>query len=95
MTYKINDIIYTKDGRRSGNLTVIAIHPYVCPEPLAFILAEENLDIPTIQYEAISDYGNVVRFTRINTKHFFTKPGHANEAHKYYNYYENYPEELL
>ena len=95
MTYKLNDILYTKDGRKSGNLTIIAIEPYICPEPLGIILAQKGTDIPTQQYVAISDYGNVIRFTRINPEQYFKTVGHATEGHKYHNYYENHPEELL
>ena len=77
---KPNDILYTKDGRRSGNLTIIEIL-----DPDAFV--------PTVV--AISDYGNIVKFmpsVRSLTKQFYLDTGTADSTHKYHNYKLNYPE---
>lgn len=91
MTYSINDILYTRDGRKSGNLTIIAV--------------DEAYDTKTHLYgsvlrlTAISDYGNIIHlYPDISTtfhKQYFKTLGKANSTHKYYNYYLNHPEALL
>lgn len=89
MTYQINDILYTKDGRKSGNLTIVDV------TQVQFWL---DSDETTTRYTCMSDYGN-----RIETylakpafhERFFTKPGKAKEGHKYYNYKQTHPEEFI
>lgn len=88
---KINDILYTKDGRKCGNCVVVSID-------LDHIVQMHGYDIdyPTIQ--VISDYGNLVtwRLSMSNlSKQFYKHTGVADSTHKYHNYRENYPEEFL
>lgn len=77
---KPNDILYTKDGRKSGNLVIIEILHSGSASPIAV---------------AISDYGNIVKFI-INmprlAKQFYLDTGTADPTHKYHNYKLNYPE---
>ena len=96
MTYEINDIIYTKDGRKSGNLTIVDKYPsdfskIVIPE------IKTNLEkkYPYI-YTVVSDYGNILKITRgFPVDQYFATPGKADSSHKYYNYKEKYPEEFI
>ena len=81
---KPNDILFTKDGRKSGNLTIIEVipnyHSYT---------AIINLVV------AISDYGNIIRFAyNLETlrKQFYLKTGRTTPTHKYHDYKLNYPE---
>ena len=79
------------DGK-SGNITVIRIMPnsmYVLPSGLE--LGPFNM------FEGISDYGNKVTWVESNElwKWFYKTLGTATETHKYYNYYESRPEELI
>lgn len=80
MKLQINDILYAKDGRKSGNLTLVDIYT-----------SHGILEV----YVFMSDYGNVVRST-LNalerSKHFFKTLGRAAEGHKYFNYKQNHPE---
>ena len=81
---KPNDILYTKDGRKSGNLCVIEVIDQVLPSTTI---------IPLVV--AISDYGNIVKFLHSPaelSKQFYTNTGTADSTHKYYNYKLNYPE---
>lgn len=87
MIYPNNTIFYTKDGRKSGNLTVI--HSYDAP------LYEERT---YRKYICMSDYGNLVKVSGIhlgNPKQFYKTTGIATSTHKYYNYIESHPEILL
>ena len=81
---KPNDILFTKDGRKSGNLTIIEVIPNY--HSYTGII---NLVV------AISDYGNIVKFI-INmprlAKQFYLDTGTADPTHKYHNYKLNYPE---
>ena len=81
---KPNDILFTKDGRKSGNLTIIEIIPNY--HSYTGII---NLVV------AISDYGNIIRFTyNLETlrKQFYLKTGKTTPTHKYHDYKLNYPE---
>lgn len=83
MNLQINDILYTKDGRKSGNLTLVDIYT-----------SHGVLEI----YVFMSDYGNIIRTTLNaleNSKYFFKIPGHATEDHKYFNYKQTHPEEFI
>jgi hypothetical protein len=81
---KPNDILYTKDGRKSGNLCVIEVI--------------DNYQLPSGIYPliiAISDYGNIVKFLHSPAelaKQFYTNTGTTDSTHKYHNYKLNYPE---
>ena len=89
MTYKINDILYTKDGRKAGNLTVVAVEPTK--------LFDNSLTTYNV-YICMSDYGNKVRSAFAEpafSKQFFKTPGKATQSHKFYNYKEQYPEEFI
>ncbi len=80
MKLQINDILYTKDGRKSGNLTVVDIY-----------ISHETLQV----YVLMSDYGNIIRTTLSafkNIKYFFKTIGHATKGHKYFNHKQNHPE---
>ena len=81
---KPNDILFTKDGRKSGNLTIIEVIPnYHSYAGITDLVV------------AISDYGNIVRFTyNLETlrKQFYLKTGTATPTHKYHDYKLNYPE---
>jgi hypothetical protein len=77
---KPNDILFTKDGRKSGNLTIIEILTSNATTPIAV---------------AISDYGNIVKFVPSPSKllkQFYLYTGTAGSTHKYHNYKLNYPE---
>lgn len=77
---KPNDILYTKDGRKSGNLVIIEI-------------LDPELMLPTVV--AISDYGNIVKFVpnvRNLSKQFYVNTGTTTPTHKYHDYKLNYPE---
>lgn len=81
---KPNDIVYTKDGRKSGNLCIIEVIDHVLPS---------GTIVPLVV--AISDYGNIVKFHHMPdklSKRFFTITGTADSTHKFYNYKLNYPE---
>ena len=88
--FEINDIIYTKDGRKSGNLTVVDINE------VSFW--KDHPDIKFTEYTCMSDYGNVVK-TLFGSpsfkKQFYSKPGKATSTHKYYNYKQSHPEEFI
>ena len=81
---KPNDILYTKDGRKSGNLCVIEVINHV-------LLS--GITVPLVV--AISDYGNIVKFNYIPerlSKQFYTNTGTADSTHKYHNYKLTHPE---
>jgi len=82
MTYQINDILYTKDGRKSGNLILIDKYMY-------------NTTLQVLVF--MSDYGNKVKTTEsaLRRNRFIKTPGKAIESHKYYNYKQNHPEEFI
>lgn len=90
--FKINDILYTKDGRKSGNLTIVDINPN-------YFLGRPGLPKsgPFTYVTAMSDYGNKVNFiSEINSfDYFFATRGKATKGHKYYNYKETHPEEFI
>ena len=84
---QLNDILYTKNGRKSGNLTVIDIVEG------SFIHGHA-----TYYVECISDYGNKIKlYPEMQNiyKQYYKQHGKAAEGHKYYNYYENHPEDLI
>ena len=85
MKLKINDILYTKDGRRSGNLCVIDV--------------KTNLNTALMYSEAytcLSDYGNrVIISSSSELEGFFKSIGKAKDGHKYYNYKMRFPEEFI
>ena len=82
---KPNDILYTKDGRKSGNLTVIEIK------------RDHHIrdDFVIDMLVAISDYGNIVKCIYSPDtlrKQFYLKTGKTTPTHKYHDYKLNYPE---
>ena len=91
MTYSVNDIIYTRDGRKSGNLVVIAVDEAYD--------TQTNLYGKVLRLTAISDYGNIIHlFPELSknfSKQFFKTLGKATPTHKHYDYYLNHPEALL
>lgn len=89
MKYQINDIIYTKDGRKSGNLCIVDI-VYVT------LFGDSEHLVP--KYICMSDYGNRVEtFLAFPStwKQFYKTPGKASHTHKYYNYKQTHPEEFI
>ena len=82
---QVNDILYTKDGRKSGNLTVISV------------TTKQRKGEDKLYYEFISDYGTIVSgFLHPSfDKQFFKTIGKATPTHKYYNYKHNYPEKFI
>lgn len=82
---QVNDILYTKDGRKSGNLLVISVSTKLYKGKESYF------------YEFISDYGNKISgfLSDKMSKQFYVKPGKATPTHKYYNYKENHPEEYI
>ena len=83
MKYQVNDIIYTKNGKVSGNLTIVDIRQ--------LDLTHSTITI----YICMSDYGNMVERTFLGagfSKYFYVRPGKAGPGHKYYNYKESNPE---
>jgi len=90
---KVNDILYTKDGRKSGNCVVVNINLDSTTQPFALNL---RIPIPTVQ--VVSDYGNLVTWhlnVKSLSKQFYKHTGVATATHKHYNYRENYPEDFL
>lgn len=87
MNYQINDILYTKDGRKCGNLIIVDI-----------VQTQVTKDTYLPIYTCMSDYGNMIK-TWLNEKstkkQFYTTPGKATESHKYYNYKETHPEMFI
>ncbi len=90
---EINDILYTKDGRKSGNLVIIDKY-------------EGDLDVPGATYEpstikitfykAISDYGNIITITDASPMaNFFKEVGYATDTHKYHNYKLKNPDQFI
>ena len=78
------------DGK-SGNITVIRLLPNT------MLTLTSGFEIgPIDMFEGISDYGNKVKWATSNLhKQFYSTFGKATPGHKYYNYYETYPEELV
>jgi len=77
--FQVNDILYTKDGRATGNLTVVKVY-------------EDNGVTKIVCY---SDYGNQVIHDAhqiINGIYFFEVIGHATLNHKYRDYVNENPE---
>lgn len=92
MTLKPNDILYTRDGRKSGNIIVIDVID--CEYHIG---GDPDCSISYQILWGISDYGNQVRW-RIGPnlwKQFYKTLGHATPTHKYYDYKLNHPEELI
>lgn len=90
MTYKVNDILYTKDGRKAGNLTIVDVQ-YLA-------IFKSSPERKFTMYTCLSDYGNkvVTPFREPSfSKQFFKTPGKATQGHKYYNYKEQHPEEFI
>lgn len=92
---QVNSILYTKDGRKSGNLTCIHIKKLLSNLPIP-----EEERILVYEYWFMSDYGDLIkvfnfRFEMYRAKQFYSKLGIANESHKYYNYIESHPELLI
>lgn len=90
MNLQINDILYTKDGRKSGNLTIIDI------VQVQFWIDVETPTYP--KYICMTDYGNRIETYLASPaikKQFYTKPGKATEGHKYFNYKQSHPEEFI
>ncbi len=80
---EINDILYTKDGRKTGNLTVVDVIDHKTTNGL-------------IYYKCISDYGTTVHISNFqNLKQWYKETGTASKSHKYYNYKERFPEEFI
>ena len=85
--FNVGDILYTKDGRKSGNLACVHIQDLDGLQKVYFM----------------SDYGNLVTFietwvdlVRNQTfKHFYTKRGNMSPTHKYYDYYNKHPEMFI
>lgn len=88
---KVNDILFTKDGRKIGNAVCINIETRTIP----------IIHTPVKVYWLKTDYGNVIKLTEYEfayepvTKRFYSTFGKASPDHKYYNYLESHPEELL
>lgn len=82
------DILYTKDGRKSGNLTVIEVkrdHP---------LRGDFVIDLLV----AISDYGNIVKAIYSPdslAKQFYVATGKTTPTHKYHDYLANHPEYFI
>lgn len=102
-TYEINDILYTKDGRKVGNLVILSKtlkqlsdFPEVIQDIISKHLPENATSFYT--YEAISDYGNIITISDVSLKannQFFKVPGKADITHKHYNYKQTHPEDFI
>ena len=94
MTFNVNDILYTRDGRKCGNLVVIAVDP-----AFEFTHTPHSILGPTLRITCISDYGNVINLypnlSKTFSKQFYKTLGKADSTHKHHNYYLNHPEALL
>lgn len=85
--FTVGDILYTKDGRKSGNLACVHI--------------QDIDDFQRVYF--MSDYGNLVTFTESWSdaartrafRHFFAKRGTVSLTHKYFDYYNTHPEVFL
>jgi len=96
MIYQINDIIYTKDGRRSGNLTVVDRYPSGFSNERSLKYSKPLEEKFPYTYVVISDYGNLSKAKYgFASDQFFVVPGKARSTHKYYNYKEKHPEEFI
>ena len=84
--FTINDILYTKDGRKSGNLT--CVHITSDELPLVYFVSDYgNL----IHYkEAWLDNVRTAAF-----KNYYATRGTCKTGHKYYNYYNTHPEMFI
>ena len=90
---KVNDILYTKDGRICGNCVVVDVN---LDHITQIFNCTVNIPTPTIQ--VVSDYGNLITWRldiKSLSKQFYKHTGTATSTHKYYNYRENYPEDFL
>ena len=94
MTFNVNDILYTRDGRKCGNLCIIAVDP-----TFTFPNSPQDLLGPTLCITCISDYGNVINLyptlSKSFSKQFYKTLGKADSTHKHHDYYLNHPEVLL
>ena len=79
MTFNVNDILYTKDGRKCGNLCVIAVDP----AKVTCISDYGNI---------VSFYPSSPKSF---PKQFYKTLGKAGSTHKHHNYYLNHPEALI
>lgn len=85
--FNVGGILYTKDGRRTGNLACVHI---------------QDLDFLQKVY-FMPDYSNLVTFTETwlddlrkeRFKHFYAKRGNTSPTHKYYDYYNKHPEMFI
>ena len=78
--YEVNDILHTKDGRKTGNLTIIKIFKN-----------EEGIEM----LWCISDYGNQVKHLNTKNyleNYFYKIAGKASSSHKYFDYINKNPE---
>jgi hypothetical protein len=83
----VNDILYTKDGRKSGNLTVID-----AKRVNVKVINDTEINFYKV-YECISDYGNFVSISSASELNgFYKELGKAAEGHKYFNYKKLNPE---
>ena len=87
-----NAILFTKDGRKCGNMLVVDIDYEHYYEFRGHTFG------PCTLLTAISDYGNLVTWKLDKEdlkKQFYVKSKLADSSHKHYDYKLKYPEEFL
>lgn len=87
---QVNDILYTKDGRKCGNMVCVKVE-----EVTVDTIFEEPLTRTRVWL--VSDYGNLVSvlFHDGLLKQFYYTYGKADATHKHYNYVDSHPEEFI
>ena len=82
MIYKVNDILYTRDGRDYPNITIAIV---------TFIKDKRKY-----QYTYITDVGEVKTIIHYNPRvgftEFYSTPGKATPSHPYYDAVNRFPE---
>lgn len=99
---EVNDILYTRDGRKIGNCVVV--YKRRLPEEDHLLYPQGTIiDSTPVMYEYLlmSDYGtmisvrsNLTAYIKVNNR-FYKKRGKASKGHKYYNFAKTCPEILL
>ena len=97
---EVGHILYTRDGRKSGNLTVVWVG-----ESESLLQKDQDgnvIDIwDTTEVWVVSDYGNLIKTkmyilsNAIDSKQYFATYGKTTSTHKYHNYRETHPEEFI
>lgn len=94
---EVGHILYTRDGRKSGNLTVV----WVGDKNIMSRTFGATYEIDVTEVWVMSDYGNLIKTkmyviaNSIQDKQYFATLGRTTDTHKYHNYRETHPEEFI